>query len=258
MENLKSVAAWAISPLIIGLTLQALGWCLWPTRRRKPAVILLAAGFGVLVIGSLPVLSFGANRAREFTHRPLDPAADLDPGQPVLVFVLGTGFNPDPWLPPNSRVSGTFLSRLLEGYRIYHSRTDARLVVSVANEDADPKDKQAFLTAMTDLLSLDPQRVDLVTEAESTDDEARLLASRLRTGEQLVLATSASHMPRAMTIFKDAGMNPKAAPADFHYPRAGSPEDKAWKQWIPAADGIGGNHQMLREAIASLWQKVRG
>lgn len=242
---------------MIGLIIQALAWCFWRTKRRKLAVILLAVGFGVLVIGSLPVLSFAANRNREFVYRPLQPETDLDPAQPVLVFVLGTGFNPDSWLPPNSRVSGTFLARLLEADRIYHSRPNVRLLVSVANEDAAPADKQAFLTAMIKLLWLDPERVDLVAEAESTDDEARLLARHLRKDDQLVLVTSASHMPRAMTIFKDAGRKPAAAPTDFQYPRAGSHEDKAWERWVPSSEGIGGSHQMIYEALASLWQGVK-
>jgi uncharacterized SAM-binding protein YcdF (DUF218 family) len=257
VEAFKSIAAWVISPLILGLIVQSLAWCFWRTRGRKLAVILMGVGFGVLVIGSLPVLSFSINRHREYVYRPLDPATGLDPGQPVLVFVLGTGFNPDSWLPPNSRVSGTFLARLLEADRIYHSRPNVRMVVSVANKDAAPADKQAFLTAMIKLLSLDPEHVDLITEAESTDDEARLLAGHLREGEQLVLVTSASHMPRAITIFKDAGRNPAAAPTDFQYPRAGSLEDKVWKRWVPSSEGIGGSHQMIYESLASLWQGVK-
>jgi uncharacterized SAM-binding protein YcdF (DUF218 family) len=251
IEAIKSIIAWAISPLVIALIFQSLAWCLWRMKRRKPAVILLAAGFTVLLIGSLPVLSFGANRNREFVYRPLDPAKDLDSARPVLAFVLGTGFNPDPWLPPNSRVSGTFLARLLEGVRICHARPDARLLVSVANKDADPMDKRLFLAAMTEILSLDPARVELVTEAESTDDEARLVTPHLKDGRQLVLVTSASHMPRAMKIFSNGSMQPAAAPTDFHYPRDGSAEDKPWERWIPSSNGIGSTHQWLYETLAS-------
>jgi uncharacterized SAM-binding protein YcdF (DUF218 family) len=258
LETIKSIVIWAISPLILGLIIQASAWFFWLTKKHKLAVVLLGLGFCVLAVGSLPVLSFGANRNREFVYRPLVPVTDLDPAGPVLVYVLGTGFNPDPWLPANSRVSGTFLARLLEGHRIYQSRPDVRLLVSVANEDADPEDKQVFLSAMVEMLSLDPKRVDLITEAQSTEDEARLLKGHLKNGEQLVLATSASHMPRAMATFKAAKYQPKAAPTDFHYPRAGSAEDKAWKPWIPSADGIGGSHQWLRESLASLWQRVKG
>ena len=237
--------------------IQSVAWLCWLKQRRGWFTFLTAIAFLILIVGSLPVFSFDSNRNREFKHRPLDPSVDLDGGRPVLIYVLGTGFNPDPELPPNSRVSGTFLSRLLEGYRIYRSRSDTRLLVSIANEDANPKDKQAFLTEITELLSLDPKRVELVTDAESTEDEARLLKGHLRENEQLVLAASGSHMPRAMATFRAATYRPHAAPTDFHYPRPGSPEDKVWKPWIPSADGINDSHQWLREALASQWQKVK-
>lgn len=257
METIESIVSWAISPLIIGLMIQSVAWLCWVKQRRGWFTFLTAIAFLILIVGSLPVFSFDSNRNREFKHRPLDPSVDLDGGGPVLIYVLGTGFNPDPELPPNSRVSGTFLSRFLEGYRIYQSRPNTRLLVSIANKDANPKDKQAFLTEITELLSLDPKRVDLITEAQSTEDEARLLKSHLLENEQLVLASSASHMPRAIATFKALKYQPKAAPTDFHYPRAGSAEDKVWIPWIPSADGINSSHQWIREVLASRWQKLK-
>jgi uncharacterized SAM-binding protein YcdF (DUF218 family) len=257
LETIKSVVTWAISPLIIGLMIQSVAWLCWLKQRRGWFTFLTAIAFLILIVGSLPVFSFDSNRNREFKHRPLDPSVDLDGGRPVLIYVLGTGFNPDPELPPNSRVSGTFLSRLLEGYRIYRSRSDTRLLVSIANEDAAPKDKKAFLDAMAGLLSIEPSRIELITDAKSTEDEAKLLGGLLRGNEQLVLASSASHMPRAIDTFKALKYQPKAAPTDFHYPRAGSAEDKVWKPWIPSADGINSSHQWLREILASQLQRLK-
>ncbi|MFV2093059.1 MAG: hypothetical protein ACC634_08240, partial [Hyphomicrobiales bacterium] len=93
------------------------------------------------------------------------------PGELVfVVVVLGTGFHQDPWLPANSRVSGGFHARFLEGVRIYRSRPDVRLLVSVANDEADAAEKRVFLDAMVGLLPLDPKRVGLITEAGSTAD----------------------------------------------------------------------------------------
>lgn len=237
--------------------IQSLGWLCWLKQRRGWFVFLTAIGFALMLAGSLPVFSFDSNRNREFKHNPLEPTTDLIQGRPVLIYVLGTGFNPDSELPANSQVSGTFLSRLLEGYRIYRSVPNTRLLVSIANEDADPNDKKVFLDTMSQLLAIDPQRVDLVTDAKSTEDEAKLLKGKLRENDQLVIATSASHMPRAMDTFKAASYQPKAAPTDFHYPRAGSSEDKVWRQWIPSSEGIARTHDWLREALASRWQKTR-
>jgi uncharacterized SAM-binding protein YcdF (DUF218 family) len=131
-------------------------------------------------------------------------------------------------------------------------------VVSVANDEVAQEDKREFLNAMIELVAIDPARVELITEAESTEDEAELVKELRRDGEQVVIATSAGHMPRAMETFSNVGLSPIAAPCDFWYPRAGSPGEKKWKRWIPSAGGISGTHQMLYEGLASLWQKIKG
>lgn len=250
METVKSIAAWAISPVILSLLLQLPGWLLWKLGRRKPGLILIGAGTVLLLLGSLPILSFHTNRNQEAKHPPLLNPVALASDRPALAVVLGTGFNPDPELPANSRVSGTFLARLIEGVRLQRGHPNGRLLVSVANEKADPAAKQSFLNDLIRLLALDPQRVSLITDARSTADEVRLAARQRREGEQIIIVTSAGHMPRAMNLFTAAGLAPTPAPCDFNYPRAGSPQEKAWKRWTPTGDAIGSTQQLLYEFLA--------
>ncbi len=252
-EFLKSFVAWALSPLVLALSLQLAAWFL--RSRRRTALSLAAAGWTLLLVGSLPVLSYESNRSRERIHPPLD-ASKAAADAPAAIVVLGTGFNPDPELPANSRVSGGFHARLLEGLRLFRELPQSRLIVSVANIRASREDKEAFLAGMLALLQVDPGRVELIAEAESTEDEARLASQLLRPGEPLVLATSAGHMPRAMATFANAGFEPIAAPCDFVYPRRGSPNDRWWRQWIPSAGGAGSTQQMLYETTASLKQRL--
>lgn len=259
MEDFKAVVAWAISPLILTFFLQIGGWVSWFfLKRRRLALSLWGGSLVLLLVGSLPVLSFETSRSREYRYAPLDLEEGLRPDRPVLAVVMGTGFNPDPWLPRNSQVSGTAHVRFLEAVRIYRSRSDVRILVSVANDEADPAEKREFLAEMIRLFGLDPDRVGLMTEAQSTEDEARLTRERMKEGEQVVIATSAGHMPRSMDLFARAGLDPIAAPCEYWHPRKGSPTEKKWKQWIPSSGGIGATRQMLYEAIASVWTKVKG
>lgn len=253
MEALKSIVAASLSPLVISLALQLLGWLLLMRSRKRPGLVCLAAGTLILFAGSFPGLTFEARRTTEYAFPPLSPEAL--PHGPLLVVVLGTGFNPDPQMPANSQVGPAFLARLLEGIRILRCRPDLRLVVSVAGP-ADETSKSQFLSAMLQLLNVDPQRVQLITTAESTLDEA-VLVKKLHEQAPVVLATSASHMPRAIRIFTDAGLTAIAAPTDFGFVRAGSPRDKIWLRWIPSTDGIAGNHAWLYEKVATLWQMIR-
>jgi len=255
MEAFKLFAAAILSPLLIALIIQAIGWILW-WRNSRYGVRLIALGTMLLTFGSLSGFTYEKRREQEFVYHPLDIANDLPQEQPVLVIVLGTGFNPDPQLPANSQVSGAFLSRLLEGVRIFRSRCDANMLVSIAGK-ADSTEKQQFLDRMIELLQLDPARVTLVSTAKSTSDEAEETA-RQHHNEQVIVVTSAGHMPRAIQIFRDANLAPLAAPTDYGFPRAGSPGDKIWPRWIPSAEGIGSNHQWLYEQAASIWHTISG
>lgn len=252
------VVAWALSPLIIamGLFLVGLVFHLLKSRRRL-AFGFWIAGALILLAGSLPVLSYERNRAREYLYTPL-PLDNMDTERPLAVIVLGTGFNPDPWLPGNSQVSPGFHARFLEGVRIFRHHPESKLIVSVANPEASRGEKEQFLTFMIELLALDKDRVVLISDAESTDDEARLARDLTEEGGQIVLATSAGHMPRAMEIFTKAGFEPVAAPCDFSHPREGSPNDKVWKRWIPSEGGVGATRQLLYETVALIWERVRG
>jgi uncharacterized SAM-binding protein YcdF (DUF218 family) len=256
METFKLIVAGFLSPMLICLSLQVVGWLIYVRKRSRMSLQIIAAGTLVLVIGGLSGFTYESARAREHAYQPLNLTSSLDGNQPALIIVLGTGFNPDPALPPNSQVSSTFHSRLLEGVRILRQHPNSRLLVSIAGE-ADAETKHNFFDQMIELLQLDPSRVSIMTEAESTADEADE-AARQRKDEQIVVVSSAGHMMRAMEIFEDKGLEPVAAPSEFWFPRDGSPGDKIWPRWIPSTLGINSNHQWLYETAASLWHRVSG
>jgi uncharacterized SAM-binding protein YcdF (DUF218 family) len=254
METFKLIVAGFLSPMLICLSLQVVGWLIYLRKRNRMSLQIIAAGTLVLIIGGLSGFTYESARAREHAYQPLNVKLSVDGNQPALIVVLGTGFNPDPELPANSQVSSTFHSRLLEGVRILQQHPHSRLLVSIAG-DADAAKKANFFDQMIELLQLDLSRVSIMTEAESTADEADE-AARQRKNEQIIVVSSAGHMVRAMEIFADKGLEPVAAPSEFWFPRDGSPGDKIWPRWIPSTGGINSNHQWLYETAASLWHKI--
>lgn len=254
METFKLIVAGFLSPLLICLSLQVVGWLIYLRKGSRMSLQIIAAGTLVLVIGGLSGMTYESARAREHAYQPFNTESSLDQKRTTLIVVLGTGFNPDPELPPNSQVSSTFHSRLLEGVRILRQLPNSRLLVSVAGE-ANAERKANFLDQMIELLHLDPSRVSIMTGAKSTGDEAKEVA-RHRWNEQIVVVSSAGHMVRAMEIFADEDLSPIAAPAEFWFPRAGSDQDQLWPRWIPSTQGINSNHQWLYETAASLWHRL--
>ena len=254
-DAFKNLVATLLSPLWVALLIQLLAIGFWARKRPTAALRTFAVAFAVLLLGSLSGWTYNQRRQAEFQYPPLHADKIENVPSAPLVVVLGTGFNSDPELPFTSQVSGTFLARLLEGVRVHRLYPDSRLVVSIAGR-ADEKDKRQFFSQMTSLLSLDPQRIDLITTAKSTDDEV-VATKALSQGQPTIVVTSAGHMPRAMTLFASANLTPIAAPTDFGFPREGSPNDKIWQRWIPSTDGIGSNHQWLYERVAMVWQWVK-
>jgi uncharacterized SAM-binding protein YcdF (DUF218 family) len=99
-------------------------------------------------------------------------------------------------------------------------------------------------------------RKDMILEAQSrdTEDEARLVAPIV--GEQpFILVTEASHMPRAMALFRKHGTHPIADPVSFRisHSQAITPDDV-----FPGAEKLCSSEKAIYEYLGLAWEKIRG
>jgi uncharacterized SAM-binding protein YcdF (DUF218 family) len=215
-----------------------------------------AAATLLLTLGALSGFTYGSRRASEYQYEPFSLATNESlNSEPSTIVVLGAGFNADEFLPPNSRVSSAYLARMLEGVRVHRLLPESKLVFSVAGK-ADASAKQAFVDGMIEILQLDAARVQSITDAESTDDEAESIKAT-HEGHPIVVVTSAGHMPRAMRIFEGHGLTAQAAPADYGFTRTASPNDKPWQRWTPSLDGLGSNAHYAYETVATLASRIK-
>jgi uncharacterized SAM-binding protein YcdF (DUF218 family) len=95
----------------------------------------------------------------------------------------------------------------------------------------------------------------MVLESQSRDtiDEVRALGALLGK-ERFVVVTSATHLPRAMAMFKHAGMNPIPAPTDYLALHA-APQIE---DWVPHAGAGFMIERALHEYVGLFWAKLRG
>ena len=130
------------------------------------------------------------------------------------IVVLGGGSRADKALTPEDRLGDASLKRLLEGVRLSRLLPQARLVLSGGDYRGISPDA---LIMQQVALELGVVRERIILEAASWDtaDQVKLLRARLGKSP-FYLVTSAGHMPRAMRMFKRSGMQPIAAPTDFH------------------------------------------
>jgi uncharacterized SAM-binding protein YcdF (DUF218 family) len=101
---------------------------------------------------------------------------------------------------------------------------------------------------------LAPEHILYLTEVRDTEDESRAVKA-LVGDAPVALVTSASHMPRAFALFRGAGVNTLACPADY-----GTHEDPGFRidDYFWEVGAIGGTTRGLQERLGRLWVWLRG
>jgi uncharacterized SAM-binding protein YcdF (DUF218 family) len=121
---------------------------------------------------------------------------------------------------------GGEMARMVEALKLAHRYPNARVVASV---HGDPY-TQDFMRAHATL------KGRLVLEEESrTTYENATVAARLvapKPGERWMLVTSASHMPRAVGVFRKAGFNVYAWPIYYEHEKGRLSWRRAYHEWV--------------------------
>jgi uncharacterized SAM-binding protein YcdF (DUF218 family) len=232
--------------LLAGLAL------VWFTRRQR-------AGRWLATLGTLGllVLSYSAVSGRLLgtLERRYAPVTDVSAaaGRVRWVVVLGGGSSGDEGVPAAMRLSESSLARLVEGMRLQRQLPGSRLLLSGGSVFGSDPDAETMRALAVDL-GVDPAGLDLDTVSPDTETQAEVVRGRLG-GEEFYLVTSASHMTRALALFRKAGTNPIPAPTHFltQKNRGLAPSD-----FFPSPGGLGTAQAAAYEYLGLAWAKVRG
>jgi uncharacterized SAM-binding protein YcdF (DUF218 family) len=249
----KKLIAPFLMPVPLCLTLLVVGLVLlWFTRRQRAGKYLATAGALLLLLFGY---GFVSNRMLASLERQYQPVADAREaaGRVRWVVVLGGGSSSDQSLPEGARLSEASLARLVEGVRLQRQLPESRLLLSggsVFGSDADAH------TMRTLAVELGVDSASLVLDTASPDTETQAEAVRARLGtEEFFLVTSASHMRRAVALFRKAGANPIPAPTHFivQEGRLLGPRDL-----FPGSGGLRRAETAAYEYLGLAWAKIRG
>lgn len=203
----------APSHLLFFATVLALVFLLLGRMREGRAFALIAALL-LLVFGILPVHTVLTRALENQYARPAYPAR-VDG-----VVVLGNGERADIVRSRGTEGSGQQDARMLAAFALARRYPDARVVFSGGSGALGSHGDHAEADAarfVFDEIGLDPRR--LVLERRSRNTAENLAFSRAlvnpKPGETWLLATSASHMPRAMAESARQGWVMTAWPTDY-------------------------------------------
>ena len=189
------------------------------------------------------------NRYEVFTLRSL--AGNF---KPVNILVLGAGFSDDERLPPNTNLSETALVRLCEGIRIHHLIPGSTIITSAKGWEGEIS--QAEVTAQAAIvLGVDSAQVKMQKKPDNTMEEAQQYKLLFGDSAQLILVTSATHMPRAMYLFQKEGLHPVAAPTNYLIKK--EKHHRFW-DWLPSTDNIRRMECAFHEYLGLAWAKIIG
>ncbi len=228
--------------LILGLYL------LWFTRRWK-------LGRAVLTLTTLLFLAMAMAPVTGALIRPLERAyPTYEPGPtPVRhVVVLGASSVDDPRLPIPSRLSFPSLYRVTEGIRIHRLERGSKLVFSgFTLFDERSNAEIGALTAQ----SLGVRAGDIIIEPRARDTREESVYLEKIVGEApFALVTSASHMKRALKLFRARGMHPIPAPCGHQVKER---DQASFFQYLPQPLSFYRIHRVVYETLGLAWSRLK-
>lgn len=256
MFFLKKLVSFLFLPMPLCLGIACVGLVLtWFTRRQRAGRIATTVGVGLLTLLSFSAVAnlFEVPLENDFhpllvagVNAPLDARAR----EARWIVVLGGGHSTSRALPPNSELNDLTLARLVEAIRLKRLVPQAKMILSGGFGGTITHAEVLAETAV----ALGVPRDDLVLEKRTFDtaDEARLIGAIVG-GDPFILVSSASHLPRAVALFRKQGKDPIPSPADFTTTPGVSVDS-----FFPSSTSVGKLERASHEYVGWIWSRLRG
>lgn len=248
--TLKKYIGGLMLPLPALLILTGIGLLLvWFSRWQKTGKGIISASWLVLLLLSLQPVA-------DNMLKPIEDSYPTWHGEETVKYIvlLGGGYTwNDAWAPSSNLINNS-LPRLNEGIRLLHLNPGAKLIFTGAAAKTNPVSTAEAGARVAE--SLGVPRSDIITLDSPKDTEEEATAVKQAIGDvPFLLVTSASHMPRAMVFFRNAGLHPLPAPANQM--AIVSPLNP-WERVIPSPVWLMHSDRVGYETLGRIWQWFKG
>jgi len=234
---------------VLVLLLAGFGLSLW--RFRRLGRLMLALGILLLYFLSISPTADLLVGPLESRYQPLSPARVPRVGTLV---VLSGGASATIDLPLSSRLTSSSTKRALEAVRLYGLMDQPTIVISGGSGNPFVEISEAAL--MRELLlnlKIPDRRIVMESNSSNTFENATGV-KRLTLKPPLILITSASHMDRALRVFKGLEMTPLPAPCD--YKSRWSIDDPL--RFLPSEGALSASTAAIYEYVGIFWYRLTG
>ncbi len=186
-------------------------------RTRKAAVVLFTSATFVLLVFSSPPVAHFLMRGLEKQYLPV---AEHKPAPAVVLLGGASLAKTPPRIYSETNVNG---DRLFQAARVFRSSGSDYLIATGGRiefiEDADETEAESAYNLLTEVLGIDSQHLLLEKRSRNTRENAlyvKEMMDKAGMKKEIILVTSAYHMPRSVGIFKKLGFTVYPSPTDYH------------------------------------------
>ncbi|WP_318390097.1 envelope biogenesis factor ElyC [Enterobacter sp.] len=248
--TLKKYIGGFILPLPLLLLLMGLGLALiWFSRYQKTGKTIVSASWLVLLLLSLQPVADGLLKPIEDTYPTWRGEQRVN-----AIVVLGGGYTwNDAWAPSSNLINNS-LPRLNEAVRLWRMNPGAKMIFTGAAASTNPVSTAEAGARVAETLGVPRSEILTLDTARDTEEEAAAVKQAI--GDvPFLLVTSASHLPRAMIFFQQAGLHPLPAPANQL--AIASPLNP-WERIIPSPVWLMHSDRVGYETLGRIWQWLKG
>lgn len=224
---------------------------LWMDRARKTQLALFSCGVLLLIAISSNYFPNLLLARLENSYAPL-----ANPPLVSAIVVLGGGVRDKVDAPPNTQLGSASLTRLVEGVRLYRAIKNeggqVKFILSGGRVFGSPSDSGMMRNTAV-VLGVNPKDMQLEDGSQDTHHEALFLKPMLK-NKSFILVTSASHMPRAMALFRAQGLEPIPAPTQYMARK----NQYSMTRYFPNSTAISETDILWHEYMGILWAHING
>jgi len=243
---LKQFVSFFVEPYGIVLTLFTIAlFALFRANYGRAKLFFTSALLLLLLFSYKPFAMFLVTNLEENYCKFEDRNSSID-----YIHVLGNGHTTDMMQPLSSKLSNAGTKRVLEGVLIAKAHPEAKLVFTGYKGKTDVSNAQ-MNAALAMALGVPKSQLIINGKPKDTKEEALFLVSIAKPSQNIVLVTSATHMPRAMRLFEKEGLHPVAAPTAYYKERI----DIYWNTPHPYYFFL--TQTAWHEYLGILWEKVK-
>ena len=218
-----------------------------PRPARALAVLVLATTY----LLSIPPVAESLIATLEARYPPLER---VPPDTEAIVVLGGANLPASPeypggWLGDSSLQRVHYAARLAKGNDLPVFTTGGSPL------DTGGATGRTMARVLAGHLGIERARIHEETASRNTAEHVPMLKPLLDGRRRVVLVTTAWHMPRAMATFEAGGLDPTAAPTDYH-PRYGA--DFHWLDLVPSASALSISANAFHEYLGLAYYAARG